>query len=99
MGNHCIDCKFCGKDQRVYGDTCCKEYQDAKAKEEADRKAEFEAEETYLARFGLDVHDSSGLGVGKVYAKDVVAMLKKREGKILKPGRPKKKAPPADFDW
>ncbi len=98
MGNHEHPCKFCGKDQRLYGDGCCKEYQEAKAKEEADRRAKFEQERAYLARYGLDVWDSSGLWVGKVDASAVVAMLKKREGKILKPGRAKK-TPTVEYEY
>jgi hypothetical protein len=99
MGNHCIDCEFCGQDRRLIGGDCCDEAKAAREKKEADAKAKYEAEEKYLATFGLDVNDSHGLWVGKVYAEDVVKVLKKFEGKVLKPGRPKRKPKVVDYEY
>jgi hypothetical protein len=43
-------------------------------------------------------HDSYGYWNGKVDASDVVKMLKKREGKVLKPGRAKPQPKTVSFD-
>lgn len=92
MGNHCIDCKFCGQDRRIVGNRCCPEYIAQEEKEQAARDAKWEAERAYLSRYGLVLSAD-----GRLYGDAVIAMLKKREGKVLKPGRAKPK-PVYEFD-
>ncbi len=94
MGNHCHDCEFCGRDRRVVGGECCPEYVAQEAKQKAEWDAKCKADRDYLSRYGLTPH-----GYEQLDARDVVAMLKKREGKILKPGRVKKPEPVPDYDW
>lgn len=80
MGNHCIDCKFCGQDQRLHGDSCCAANI---AHMEAETKAREEIEiqeDQILTRHGLSVpyYTRRTLPV-----RDVVAFLKRlEEGKV-----------------
>lgn len=71
MGNHCIDCKFCGRDQRMAGDNCCDENIAHEAKLEAERVAKRKAIEEFLLPFGLRPYDS------RLFAADVVEALKR----------------------
>jgi uncharacterized protein YchJ len=41
VGNHTIDCEFCGEDQRLY-DRCCEAYQQKEKAERDAREAERE---------------------------------------------------------
>jgi hypothetical protein len=83
MGNHCIDCDFCGKDQRVHGVHCCKEniaHQEAQV--EASR-AKQKADSEYLAQFGLK---TGAMGSSScLYASHVIEFLKKHEDKLKPP--------------
>lgn len=88
MGNHCIDCEFCGQDRRVVGSNCCPE-RTKHDKEQADKQgAKEKANREVLAFHGL-----KPAWDGKLYADDVVAWLKKHEGKVLKrpPAAPKQR--------
>lgn len=71
MGNHCIDCDFCGRDQRIAGDHCCPENAAHHAKLEADRAAKRKEDAAFLATFGITVYSDSTL-----YVWDVVRALK-----------------------
>ena len=77
MGNHCIDCKFCGQDQRIVGDSCCVKY----IKQEKDKRdaveAQEKAEDEVLARYGLSAWYNRNL-----HASDVVAFIKANEGNL-----------------
>lgn len=77
MGNHSIDCKHCGQDQRLTGDRCCAE---AIAEEEAQQRARRDRDEAnvaYLAKYGLCPWDN------RLYATDVVEAFKYLEAKGL----------------
>jgi hypothetical protein len=71
MGNHSIDCEFCGQDRRIVGSNCCAEYvaEEKRKQEERDRK---EKEDTdFLNLYGFD-----GGYYHTLYKSDVVEMLK-----------------------
>lgn len=79
LGNHEIECEFCGQDQRKGSGRCCAEY----IADEKRKMDEFHAREQcvkeYLAKFGLKT-DGSGF---KLYTSDVISFLKKNESKLL----------------
>ena len=82
MGNHCIDCEFCGQDRRLFGTYCCETSKNEEERKNAERQAKRQVEVEFLARFGLSVYD------GRVYASDVVALLQKVENQVLMPTAP-----------
>lgn len=85
MGNHCVDCKFCGKDQRIHGENCCEEnIAQERWKREATANRHKEEDEV-IARYGLPYAWDR-----KLRASDVVAFLKANEGN-LKPNLGTKK--------
>lgn len=83
MGNHTIDCEFCGKDRRTVGLNCCTERVEHDAREKSRAKAKADADEAYLRRIGLRPHMDSLGGFTRLYASDVVEALKKLERKGL----------------
>lgn len=72
MGNHEIDCDYCGKDQRTYGDKCCERYQREKRIAEENRAAEYEVAE----RFMKTHHPGVWILSGRIDVRDVVRILK-----------------------
>lgn len=81
MGNHTIDCPFCGADQRLVGSSCCKAYVEDRLKRENEIAARVHADVVYLEKFGFRPHsDALGLRT-KLYASDVVRVLKAIEEK------------------
>jgi hypothetical protein len=79
MGNHTIDCKFCGEDQR-FG-PCCDEYAEHEKKRKEEREKKEDVLRRYLLKFGLLSYGYSGT----VSSKDVMELLQRFEGKILEP--------------
>lgn len=83
MGNHCIDCEFCGQDRRTVGPDCCEERRKKDEKEHLDRLHSVELDARYLKQFGL-VPSMDALGYGtKLDAKDVVGAIKKIKAGLL----------------
>jgi hypothetical protein len=86
LGNHTIDCEFCGRDRRLIAGYCCAEYQAQEEKRESEYRARVDADTEYLARFGLETQ-SNALGYRtKLDADDVVAFLKGLESRLRKRG-------------
>ena len=54
MGNHTIDCAFCGADQRLVGTRCCKEYIAQEDAKEAALRVKRSEQWAYLKKFGID---------------------------------------------
>jgi hypothetical protein len=83
VGNHCIDCEFCGQDQRLVGPECCEQQREKRREEEFDRLHAVEIDAAYLKPYGLIPHtDALGYRT-KLDAKDVVGVLKKIRAGIL----------------
>lgn len=86
MGNHTIDCEFCGQDQRLIAGYCCAEYEAQQRKKDAEYKARVDADSEYLARFGLTTQMNAIGHCTKLDADDVVAFLKGLEQRLKKRG-------------
>jgi hypothetical protein len=85
LGNHTIDCKFCGEDQRL-GFPCCEQARKKKEADDQESRRKFITAHNFLMAYGLHSYDYSGAGgLGSVSARDVYDLLKKFEGKVLKP--------------
>lgn len=86
MGNHTIDCEFCGKDQRLVGSRCCPQYVEAEELRRAPYRAQVQADADYLKQFGL----SPGLDTLDyptiLRASDVARVL--RQSYAVPPGPP-----------
>ncbi len=83
MGNHSIDCEFCGKDQRLVGPRCCAEKIAADDAVEAEIRARCDSDTQYLARFGLEPRLNSLGHATQLDARDVVAVFRHLEAKGL----------------
>lgn len=79
MGNHTIDCEYCGRDQRMFGGYCCETKATAERAKEALRERERDELREYLAQFGLVPRPTvlPSMGDEVLYARDVVALLKR----------------------
>ena len=53
MANHCIDCDFCGKDQRSYGYSCCQESIDNHYKKERQKEEDEKNIEALFKKYGI----------------------------------------------
>ncbi len=53
MANHTIDCPYCYKDQRVHGEDCCKDAQEARRKRWAEEDIQEQRRKDTLVRYGL----------------------------------------------
>jgi hypothetical protein len=56
LGNHTIDCEFCGQDRRAVGTPCCEEYKKHEEKRLEENRLENERFDTYLKRYGFTGH-------------------------------------------
>lgn len=73
MGNHTIDCEFCGQDQRVTGEYCCEAYRAKKIREREEFDREDQKVDAFLKKYGFS---SSGLGYfQKVNIRDALLRL------------------------
>lgn len=82
MGNHTVDCEFCGQDQRLFGEDCCEQYTKFQETKERAQRARETEQQAYLARFGLKPHGNSLGNYTLLHVDDVIAALK-----LLESGR------------
>ncbi len=59
MGNHTVDCEFCGDDQRIWGDTCCRANIENDKKIKAAADAKWKEDIALLNSLGLRAHQDS----------------------------------------
>lgn len=77
MGNHTIDCEFCGEDMRLSGPSCCSKQVEKRNKEHLDRMHAVELDARYLKQFGLEPGPDALGYLTKLDVKDVVGVIKK----------------------
>lgn len=83
MGNHSIDCEFCGRDRRLVGPNCCDARTAHDAAFQAKIKSRDDANAEYLKRFGLEPRMDALGNFTKLDASDVVNVLRHLEEKRL----------------
>lgn len=77
MGNHTIDCEFCGEDRRIAGPDCCEKQRTKRQTEHLDRMHAAELDAKYLKQFGLEPGMDALGYFTKLDAKDVVGVIKR----------------------
>jgi len=82
MGNHTIDCKFCGEDQRVFGDACCAENAATVEAEEAKREARRAKTRADLERLAPEIYIWPSKYADMCRADEVVQALKRLKGEL-----------------
>lgn len=83
MGNHTIDCEFCGEDMRMVGPNCCSKQTEKRNKEHMDRMHAAELDARYLKQFGLNPHSDSLGYPTRLDARDVAGVIKKIKAGLL----------------
>lgn len=77
MGNHEIDCDFCGKDQRLVGSRCCEESRRHLDIKRENRAAKREELALFIKQIDPDVYIASNSFSDKMNLEDVVKLIKK----------------------
>lgn len=86
MGNHTIDCHFCGKDQRLVGDRCCPQHIESEETRRAVSDARVQEDVRYLEQFGLRPSHDALERLTILRASDVARVL--RQSYAVPPGPP-----------
>lgn len=88
MGNHSIDCDFCGSDRRLFGESidrstsycCLAQFREQQEEQTQSRKKLIE-DRVLFDKYGIYCYESESLGqpVIKVSTSDVIKFLKRLE--------------------